>query len=180
MKEFVILLLGFILVTLIICPVPFVAADHLESDIGIYKDETNVNLITIRDSKYQIYLQVEVRTAQGQLVGIFEGTHGNIIAHKITDLTFDEKLGEKEIIVVGDVKYEKAVYKGQLDTKQMLNKYGHIISPHFIGLWKFDLCGVVDGHEYGCIPIFQSNTSQVPITEEDIVTNQWTVLRIID
>ena len=180
MKEFVILLLGFILVTLIICPVPFVAADHLESDIGIYKDETNVNLITIRDSKYQIYLQVEVRTAQGQLVGIFEGTHGHIIPHKITDLTFDEKLGEKEIITVGDVKYEKAVYKGQLDTKQLLNKYGHIISPHFIGLWKFDLCGVVDGHEYGCIPVFQSNTSQVPITEEDIVTNQWTVLRIID
>ena len=180
MKEFVILLLGFILVTLIICPVQFVSSDHLESDIGIYKDETNVNLITIRDSKYQIYLQVEVRTAQGQLVGIFEGTHGSIIPHKITDLTFDEKLGEKEIITVGDVKYEKAVYKGQLDTKQLLNKYGHIISPHFIGLWKFDLCGVIDGHEYGCIPIFQSNTSQVPITEEDIVTNQWTILRIID
>ena len=180
MKEFVILLLGFILVTLIACPVQFVAADHLESDIGIYKDETNVNLITIRDSKYQIYLQVEVRTAQGQLVGIFEGTHGNIIPHKITDLTFDEKFGEKEIITVGDVKYEKAVYKGQLDTKQLLNKYGHTMSTHFIGLWKFDLCGVIYGHEYGCIPIFQSNTSQVPITEEDIVTNQWTVLRIID
>ena len=180
MKEFVILLLGFTLVTLIACPVQFVAADHLKPGIGIYKDETNVNLIPIRDSKYQIYLQVEVRTAQGQLVGIFEGTHGYIIPHKITDLTFDEKLGEKEIITVGDVKYEKAVYKDQLDTKQMLNKYGHIISPHFIGLWKFDLCGVVDGHEYGCIPVFQSNTSQVPITEEDIVTNQWTVLRIID
>ena len=180
MKEFVILLLGFALVTLIACPVQFVAADHLKPGIGIYKDETNVNIIPIRDSKYQIYLQVEVRNAQGQLVGIFEGTHGNIIPHKITDLTFDEKLGEKEIITVGDVKYEKAVYKGQLDTKQMLNKYGHIISPHFIGLWKFDLCGVVDGHEYGCIPVFQSNTSQVPITEEDIVTNQWTVLRIID
>ena len=180
MKEFVILLLGFILVTLIACPVQFVAADHLESDIGIYKDETNVNLITIRDSKYQIYLQVEVRTAQGQLVGIFEGTHGHIIPHKITDLTFDEKLGEKEIIAVGDVKYEKAVYKGQLDTKQMLNKYGHIISPHFIGLWVIDLCGAVDGHEYRCVPVFQSNTAQVPITEEDIVTNQWTILRIID
>ena len=180
MKEFVILLLGFILVTLIICPVQFVSSDHLESDIGIYKDETNVNLITIRDSKYQIYLQVEVRTAQGQLIGIFEGTHGNIIPHKITDLTFDEKLGEKEIVTIDNIKYEKAVYKDQLDTKQMLNKYGHIISPHFIGLWKIDLCGVVDGHEYRCIPVFQSNTSQVPITEEDIVTNQWTVLRIID
>ena len=180
MKEFVILLLGFALVTLIACPVQFVAADHLKPGIGIYKDETNVNIIPIRDSKYQIYLQVEVRNAQGQLVGIFEGTHGNIIPHKITDLTFDEKLGEKEIITVGDVKYEKAVYKGQLDTKQMLNKYGHIISPHFIGLWKIDLCGAVDGHYNRCMAVFQANTSQVPITEEDTVTNQWTILRAID
>ena len=181
MKEFVILLLGFILVTLIICPVPFVAADHLESDIGIYKDETNVNLITIRDTKYQIYLQVEVRTAQGQLVGIFEGTEGHLIPHEITDATFDEKLGKKEIITIDNINYEKALYRGQLDVKQLLSDdLGHITSPHFIGLWKFDLCGVVDGHEYGCIPVFQSNTAQVPITEEDIVTNQWTVLRIID
>ena len=57
MKEFVILLLGFTLVTLIACPVQFVAADHLKPGIGIYKDETNVNLIPIRDSKYQIYLK---------------------------------------------------------------------------------------------------------------------------
>ena len=49
MKEFVILLLGFALVTLIACPVQFVAADHLKPGTGIYKDETNVNLITIRD-----------------------------------------------------------------------------------------------------------------------------------
>ena len=180
MKEFVILLLGFTLVTLIACPVEFVAADHLKPGIGIYKDETNVNLISIRDTKYQLYLQVEVRNAQGQLVGIFEGMHGHIIPHKITDLTFDEKLGEKEIITIGDVKYEKAVYKGQLDTKQLLSKSGHIISPHFIGLWVIDLCGAVDGHEYRCVPVFQSNTAQVPITEEDIVTNQWTILRIID
>ena len=75
--------------TLIACPVQFVAADHLKPGIGIYKDETNVNLISVRDTKYQLYLQVEVRNAQGQLVGIFEGMHGHIIPHKITDLTFD-------------------------------------------------------------------------------------------
>ena len=54
MKEFVILL-GFILVTLIACPVQFVAADHLKPGIGIYKDETHVNLISVRDTKYQLY-----------------------------------------------------------------------------------------------------------------------------
>ena len=181
MKEFVILLLGFALVTLIACPVQFVAADHLKPGIGIYKDETTVNIMPIRDSKYQIYLQVEVRNAQGQLVGIFEGTHGNIIPHKITDLTFDEKLGKKEIITIDNIKYEKALYRGQLDVKQLLSDdLGHITSPHFIGLWKIDLCRAVDGHYNRCIAIFQANTSQVPITEEDTVTNQWTILRAID
>ena len=105
MKEFVILLLGFAFVTLIACPVQFVAADHLKPGIGIYKDETTVNIIPIRDSKYQIYLQVEVRNAQGQLVGIFEGTHGHIIPHKITDITFDEKLGKIEIVTIDNIKY---------------------------------------------------------------------------
>ena len=181
MKEFVILLLGFALVTLIACPVQFVAADHLKPGIGIYKDETTVNIMPIRDSKYQIYLQVEVRNAQGQLVGIFEGTHGHIIPHKITDLTFDEKLGKKEIITIDNIKYEKALYRGQLDVKNMLsNDLGQITSPHFIGLWKIDLCGAVDGHYSRCMAVFQANTSQVPITVEDTVTNQWTILRAID
>ena len=181
MKEFVILLLGFALVTLIACPVQFVAADHLKPGIGIYKDETTVNIMPIRDSKYQIYLQVEVRNAQGQLVGIFEGMHGHIIPHKITDLTFDEKLGKKEIVTIDNIKYEKALYRGQLDVKNMLsNDLGQITSPHFIGLWKIDLCGAVDGHYSRCMAVFQANTSQVPITEEDTVTNQWTILRAID
>ena len=181
MKEFVILLLGFALVTLIACPVQFVAADHLKPGIGIYKDETTVNIMPIRDSKYQIYLQVEVRNAQGQLVGIFEGMHGHIIPHKITDLTFDEKLGKKEIITIDNIKYEKALYRGQLDVKNMLsNDLGQITSPHFIGLWKIDLCGGVDGHYSRCMAVFQANTSQVPITVEDTVTNQWTILRAID
>ena len=178
MKEFLILLLGFALVTLIACPVQFVAADHLKPGIGIYKDETHVNLISVRDTKYQLYLQVEVRNAQGQLVGIFEGTHGNIIPHKITDLTFDEKLGKKEIVTIDNIKYEKALYRGTLDVKQLLsNTSGDMISPHFIGLWTINLCGAVDGHKSKCMAVFQSNTSQVPITEEDVVTNHWTILR---
>ena len=178
MKEFVILLLGFILVMLIVCPVQFIAADHLEPGIGIYKDETNVNLISTRDSKYQIYLQVEVRNAEGQLISISESNYGSIIPHKITDLTFDEKLGKKEIITIGNTKYEKAMYRGPLDVKQMLSNTSE--RPHFIGLWQIQLCGEVDGHEYRCMATFQANTALVSLTEEDVVINQWTILRIID
>jgi len=178
MKEFVILLLGFILVMLIVCPVQFIAADHLEPGIGIYKDEDNVNLISTRDSKYQIYLQVEVRNAEGQLISISESNYGSIIPHKITDLTFDEKLGKKEIITIGNTKYEKAMYRGPLDVKQMLSNTSE--RPHFIGLWQIQLCGEVDGHEYRCMATFQANTALVSLTEEDVVINQWTILRIID
>ena len=167
--------------TLIACPVQFVAADHLKPGIGIYKDETNVNLISVKDTKYQLYLQVEVRNAQGQLVGIFEGTEGHLIPHKITDATFNEKMGKIEIITIDNIKYEKALYRGTLDVKQLLsNTSGDMISPHFIGLWTINLCGAVDGHKSKCMAVFQSNTSQVPITEEDVVTNHWTILRAID
>ena len=115
------------------------------------------------------------------MVGIFEGTEGHLIPHKITDATFDEKLGKKEIITIDNIKYEKALYRGTLDVKQLLsNNSGDMTSPHFIGLWKIDLCGGVDGHYSRCISVFQSNTSQVPITEEDVVTNQWTILRATD
>ena len=167
--------------TLIACPVQFVAADHLKPGIGIYKDETNVNLISIRDTNYQLYLQVEVRNAQGQLVGIFEGTEGHLIPHKITDATFNEKMGKIEIITIDNIKYEKALYRGTLDVKQLLsNTSGDMISPHFIGLWTINLCGAVDGHKSRCMAVFQANTSQVPITEGDTVINQWTILRAID
>ena len=90
-------------------------------------------------------------------------------------------MGEKEIITIDNIKYEKAMYRGTLDVKQMLsNNSGHVVSPHFFGLWKIDLCGAVDGHKSRCIAVFQANTSQVSITVEDTVINQWTVLRIID
>ena len=90
-------------------------------------------------------------------------------------------MGKKEIITIDNIKYEKALYRGQLDVKQLLsNDLGHVTSPHFIGIWHINLCGAVDGHYGRCMAVFQANTSQVPITEEDTVTNQWTILRAID
>jgi len=198
MKEFVILLLGFALVTLIACPVQFVAADHLKPGIGIYKDETTVNIMPIRDSKYQIYLQVEVRNAQGQLVGIFEGTHGHLIPHKITDLTFDEKLGKKEIITIDNIKYEKVQYT-----------YTPTLEQRFIGLypiyteialeftyeegtlakmqrdkdyslWKIHHCATFKGHNYDCIPVFQVLVPTMTLQPGDVLTQQWTILRALN
>ena len=79
MKGFVILLLGIIFVTLIAGSVQYAAADHLLPGKGIFKDEKHVNLTLSIDTKYQIYLQITVKNAQGQLVGIFDYVYHNQI-----------------------------------------------------------------------------------------------------
>ena len=176
MKKLTILLLIAIFAALIGGSVESTFADHLLSDKGIFKDQNRLNLAPTNDSKYQIHLQVEVRNAYGDLISVSETKHGKYLSHELTDNTFDEKLGEKEIIITDGIKHEKVQYTNTLDTKQLLDNSG---SPHFIGLWRIELCGEIDGHGYSCIPIFQSTTAHMSITEEDVVTNQWTVLRAV-
>ena len=131
MKEFVIPLLGTIFVLLLVNSTESVAADHLDPGKGIWKDENRVNLVTTKDSKYQVHLQVEVRNAQGQLISITETSYVNHIPHEITDNTFDTMLGKKEIITIDNVKYEKVQYTGTLDIEQLLPPSKK--PSHFIG-----------------------------------------------
>jgi len=180
-NKLTIVLLSIAFVTLIAGSMGFVAADHLEPGQGIFKNEIAVEFIPTNDSNYQIYLQTVHRNGDGQLISVAEGMYGFVVQHQVTDHVFDTLMGKKEIVTIDNIKYEKALYRGQLDVKQLLsNDLGNITSPHFIGLWQIDLCGAVDGHYSRCMAVFQANTSQVPITEEDTVTNQWTILRAID
>ena len=178
MKKIVISLLGTIFVLLLVDSTESVAADHLEPGEGIWKDENRVNLVTTKDSKYQVHLQVEVRNAQGQLISITETSYVNHIPHEITDNTFDTILGKKEIITIDNVKYEKVQYTGTLDIEQLLPP--SMKPSHFIGNWVISLCKVFDKHGYTCIAPWQANSSFVSLEEDDIVENHWTVLRIIN
>ena len=178
MKEFVIPLLGTIFVLLLADSIESVAADHLEPGEGIWKDENRVNLVTTKDSKYQVHLQVEVRNAQGQLISISETTNVNHIPHEITDNTFNTMLGKKEIITIDNVKYEKVQYVGTLDIEQLLPPSKR--PSHFIGNWVISLCQVFDKHGYDCVAPWQANSSFVSLEEDDIVKNYWTILRIIN
>ena len=178
MKEFVILLLGTIFVLLLVDSTESVAADHLEPGEGIWKDENHVNIVTTKDSKYQVHLQVEVRNAQGQLISISETTNVDHIPHEITDNTFDTMLGKKEIITIDNVKYEKVQYTGTLDIEQLLPPSKK--PSHFIGLWVVNLCSVFDKHGYTCISPWQANSSFVSLEEDDVVKNYWNILRIIN
>ena len=178
MKEFVILLLGTVFVLLLVDSTESVAADHLEPGEGIWKDENSVNLVTTKDSKYQVHLQVEVRNAEGQLISITETSYVNHIPHKITDITFDTMLGKKEIITIDNVKYEKVQYTGTLDIEQLLPPSKK--PSHFIGNWVISLCKVFDKHGYTCISPWQANPAFVSLEEDDAVKNHWTILRIIN
>jgi len=102
MKGFAIQLLGVILVALIACSIQSIYADHLETGIGIFKNENSLNLVSTKDSKYQAHIQVEVRNAQGQLISVSEDSRGEYIPHEITDNTFNEKFGK-----YGNTKYVK-------------------------------------------------------------------------
>ena len=178
MKKFVTSLLGTIFVILLANSTESVAADHMESGDGIWKDENHVNLVTTKDSKYQVHLQVEVRNAQGQLISITETSYVNHIPHEITDNVFDTMLGKKEIITIDNIKYEKVQYVGTLDIEQLLPPSKR--PSHFIGNWVISLCQVFDKHGYDCVSPWQANSSFVSLEEDDIVKNYWTILRIIN
>jgi hypothetical protein len=46
--------------------------------------------------------------------------------------------------------------------------------------WKIHYCATFEGHEYTCISVFQSFAPVKLVTHTDIVTHQWTILRVLD
>jgi len=178
-EKFAIVLLSTIFITLITGSAQYVTADHVEEfGQGIFKDDNRVNLVSTKDSKYQVHLQVEVRNAQGQLISISETSHVNHIPHEITDNTFNTMLGKKEIVTIDNIKYEKVQYTGMFGMEQLMQPSNR--PSHFIGNWIISLCQVFDKHGYYCISTWQANSSFVSLEEDDIVKNYWTILRIVN
>ena len=169
MKKLTVVLISVIFTTLIIGSIQLISADHLEPGLGIFKNETDMNTISTEDSKYQIYLTVVIRNAQGELISITEATRGIHIAHEITDSVFNEKLGEKEVIMIDNIKYEKV---------QFVVSHDFLEHPSsFLAMWYFPICGEIGGHSDVCLRIFQVETAWVHIDEDDDVKNYWTVLK---
>mgnify|MGYP000288193914 CR=1 FL=1 len=182
MKWLVIQLLGVIFVALITGSIQSVTADHLEPGQGIFKDANNVNTASTIDSKWLIHLQVVVRDAQDRLVSVSESTHGDYIPHEITDFIFDEYLGEKKIVNINKIKYQKA----QKILAENVQQFPFPKSHHdMLSFWSLEYCMSTEnlvgkhGDERGisCIPIFQTITPHVSLGEGDIFTQHWTVLR---
>ena len=199
MKKFTIALLSAIFVALIACSIQSVSADH-ETDKGIFKNENEVELVTTQDSDYQVYLQAVLRNGDGQLINITENTKtGAYIPHEISDYVFDTLMGEKEIIIIDNIKYEKAQYTFSPTLEQRwMGMYPifeqPIIKFKFEGdafvqmnkkikdysLWKMHYCADFSsiGHDgIQCIPIFQVLVPTITLEPSDVITHHWTILR---
>ena len=191
-------LLSVIFVTLIAGSVQSISADHLEQDQGIFVDDAEVNLATTEDSNYQVYLQMVLRNGDDQLINVTESTaNGAYISHEITDHVFDTLMGEKEIITIDNIKYEKVQYIFSPTLEQRFLGLYPIFSaitlefvsepgPQSIKLyeesqdysiWKIHYCADFKDHGYHCVPIFQVLVPTMTIEPDDVVTHQWTILR---
>ena len=195
-----IIVLSAIFLTFIVCSVQSVVADHLEPGEGIYKDYDDVNLTLTRDSNYLIYLQLIIRTADGQLINVTESTaSAAYIPHRITDHVFDTLMGEKEIVTVDNIKYEKVQYTFTPTLEHRFMGLYPIFSEYYdlefkstpeareqmhkhkdYAMWKIHYCATFEGHGFSCIPIFQDLVPTMTLEEHDVVTHQWTVLRILN
>ena len=168
-----------------------ISADHLKSDgKGIFTDQNDVNLVSEKDSKYNVHLQVVVRNAQGQLISVLESSGGQYLQHELTDGLFDQRLGEKEIITIDGAKYEKVMIVDTPTLEQKLVGMYPILTEmpmeiniktskqqEWLAAWKIHYCADFVEHGIQCIPIFQTLAPTAALTESDIVINQWTILR---
>ncbi len=168
-----------------------ISADHLKSDgKGIFTNQNDVNLVSEKDSKYKIHLQVVVRDAQGQLISVLESSGGQYLQHELTDDLFDQRLGEKEIITIDGVKYEKVRITDMPTINQRLVGLYPILTEtpmeiniktskqqEWLAAWKIHYCGDFKDHGIDCIPIFQTLVPNMTIEPTDTIEQQWTILR---
>ena len=113
MKNFSIVMLCIIFLALIIGLTQPVFADHITD---IFKP------VPIKNSEYQFHLQVVLRDAGGGLIIVTESTNGYYVPHDVTDEAFDHNFGEKEIVTVDNIMYEKVQFteKYSLDLPEKL------------------------------------------------------------
>ena len=193
-------MLSVILVVLIGCFTQSVIADHSEPGDGIYKDASDVNLAITQDSKWKVNLQIILRTGDGQLINVTESsTNAAFIPHRITDHVFDTLMGEKEIITIDNTKYEKVQYTFTPTLEHRFMGLYPIFSEHYdlefestpeareqmhkqkdYSMWKIHYCATFEGHGFSCIPVFQDLVPTMTLEQDDIITHQWTILRILN
>ena len=125
--------------------------------------------VPIRNSEYQFHLQVVVRDSHGQLVSVTESTNGYYVPHDVTDEAFDHNFGEKEIVTVDNIMYEKVQFTEKYSLDLPLKLMFFI--PTIIEVSHGSEILIVDAY------IFQALVPLVYLEEDDMVDTQWTIFR---
>ena len=177
MKKIMIVLLSIIFV-IVINSVHSVFADNSTDSSGISIDANALNHISTKDSKYQVHVQAVARNTQDQLITITESTNGVYIPHKITDDSFDTLLGEKKVVIIDGIKYEKVQLSDSFKTRNSPSLLPIMVS----GLWQIQICDelVSEQIDNTCANIFQVRTNQLVLDEDDSITVSWTILRAMN
>jgi len=198
--KFIIVFLSIISLTLITCSIQSVTADHSEPGTGIYIGWDEVMVTPVRDSNYVVLLQVILRNGDGQLINVTESRESAAyIPHQITDHVFDTLMGEKEIITIDNIKYEKVQYTYTPTLEHRFMGLYPIFSENYdlefestpeareqmdkhddFALWKIHYCATFEGHGYSCVPVFQDLVPAMTLEPQDVVTQQWTILRTLN
>jgi len=188
MKWLVIPLLGIIFIVLLTGSVQSISADLPEPFVF------NVEL---KDSKYQVYVQIIHRNEGGQLISVTESSlSGAYLPHKITDDVFDTLMGKKEIVTIDNMKYEKAQYVFNPTHKEKLYSIFPIFSENplpsidhtvahekmhekniEVSSWRNNYCTTFKEHGYDCVPIFQVLAPSLTLEPHSVMNQQWTILR---
>ena len=198
--KFIIVFLSIISLTLITCSIQSVTADHSEPGTGIYIGWDEVMITPVRDSNYVVSLQIILRNGDDQLINVTESSESAAyIPHQITDHVFDTLMGEKEIITIDNIKYEKVQYTYTATLEHRFMGLYPIFSELYdlefestpearekmhehkdFSMWKIHYCATFEGHGYSCIPVFQDLVPTMTLEQYDIVTHQWTILRTLN
>ena len=178
MKKIEGLMLSTIIITLIVGSAQVATAEKFNEDLtGL--------------ERYEVYLQSVVRDAQGQLLSVSESTVGWVLITSFSDgvqipdlvdfLIDNNIIAEKKIITIDNVKYEKIQFQTErvLDHRMLTSLGAAKVGMSSGTLWKF--CGDFKG-EYGhqCIPMFKARVPQIHMAEGNILTTQWTILRVMN
>ena len=125
--------------------------------------------VPIKNSEYQFHLQVVLRDAGGGLISVTESTNGYYVPHDVTDEAFDHNFGEKEIVTVDNIMYEKVQFteKYSLDLPEKLMFFIPAVIEVSYGLETV----IVDAY------IFQAFVPLVYIEEDNVINTQWTIFR---
>ena len=125
--------------------------------------------VPIKNSEYQFHLQVVLRDVDGRLISVTESTNGYYVPHDVTDEAFDHNFGEKEIVTVDNIMYEKVQFteKYSLDLPEKLMFFIPAVIEVSYGLETV----IVDAY------IFQAFVPLVYLEEDNVINTQWTIFR---